>query len=378
MASLTQASKKQKTTDVSSPDTVLDLEALKETWSPGRERRHQLVTMKIEGPAALASTGAVKDTIMPARAGPLRGGDWILNKDGGAATISFFFLHNGETYGITVGHLVEKVGDPVFCFSEATKLPNPLPQDSEVSEGHEIDESYFMHEIGTVVSLSRSTDSLVFDLNGMVAVSEPLKMAPGSGIMGKLKLPDVRQVMPPPPPLRGTSLVGFGAQRRGAHAKVRIPSATVDCDHSRKGNIGIIDADDVGKKVTNAGDCGSIFASLDGTAQYLHHCGGSDDNEPPLLSYGYPVWEVLKSHKHLGGEGEDILEEEEDDKKTQVKECAVVASPGGVAGPKKTIKHFPGAKIVDAPARHAVRSLANFIQTWKSFLAKTTPQSLCV
>jgi hypothetical protein len=380
MASLPPASKKQKTTDVSSPDTAIDLEVLKKMWSPGRERRHQLGTIKIESPAALSSIGAVKDTMIPARAGALRGGDWILNKDGGAATISFFFLHDGETYGLTVGHLVEKVGDPVFCFSQATKLPNPFPQNSEVSEGHETDESYFMHEIGSAVSLSRSTDSLVFDLNGMVSVSEPLKMAPGSGIMGKLKLPDVRQVMPPRPPLIGTSLVGFGAQRRGAHAKVRIPTATVDFDHSRKGNIGIIDADDVGKKVTDAGDCGSIFASLDGTAQHFHHCGDGDDNEPPPLSYGYPVWEVLKSHKHLGGEGEDILEEEEDDKKTQAKECGVVASPGGVAGPKKTLKHFPGAKIVVALARHAVRSLANFMSPNLKVVSgkNDTPVTLCL
>lgn len=363
---------KKKKTDVSSPDTkIIDLEALKKKWSPLRALRGPQGALKNEAPVELASFAeeedtttaslAGEDTAIPAREGSLRGGDWILNKNGFGATISFFFMFNEEIHGLTVGHLVEKVGDPVFCFSDDTKLPNPLP--NKTGELADLSgESYFMYEIGTVVSLSPSTDSMVFQLNGTVKVGPPLKLTPNSGVVDTLKLPDVRQTMPPPPLTKGTSLVGFGAQRRGAHGIVEIPSATINCDYSRKGNIGIVDPDSRRTKVTDGGDCGTIFVSLDGMARYFHHCGDNEnceDNTGPLLSYGYPVWEVMKSHKHLGGESQDILVEEEEDKKTQAKELAGVASPRGVSGPKKTLQHFH-TKIVDAPPKHVERTLCNF------------------
>ena len=352
----TPAAKKQKT------DTVIDLETLKKQWTPLRELRHLQGTCKIESSTLLCikkEVGTV--STIPARGGgPLVGGDWLLNKDGGAATISFFFRFEGKTYGLSVGHLVRDIGDPVFCFSETTKLPNPsLPKNVGDQNPEDLsDESYFMHEIGTVVSLSKSTDSMVFEVNGEVEVGEPYQMSPKSGVLGSitLKLPDVRQVMPPPPPVAGTDLVGFGAQHRGAHGAVKIPSARIRCDHSKKGNIGMAHPDDDSKKLTDAGDCGTVFFSLDGTAQYFHHCARK--NGAPLISYGYPMWEVLKSHTHLGGTSEAILEEE--DEEELVKECASVASPGGDTGPERCLSHF-SVQVVDPPPMDVERSLCNFM-----------------
>ena len=63
----------------------------------------------------------------------------------------------------------------------------------------------------------------------------------------------------------------------------------------------------------------------------------------------------MKSHTHLGGQSEEILEKDEEEK-TQVEECADVAGPG----PKKTLTPFQ-TKTADIPPRRAKRSLANFM-----------------
>jgi len=344
---------KKPKTDLSSQDSEIDLEALKKEWTKtGREERMTQGDSKIEPTFIAAPAG--EPTMIPAREGYLCGGDWVLNSEGGAATISFIFHFKGRAYGLSVGHLVSSIGDPVFCFSDTTKIRNlSLPRNPEDNQSSE---SHFIHEIGTVVSLSHKTDSMVFELNGRVATGPPLMLHPKSGVAGALKLPDVGLDMPPPPLLEGTPLVGFGAQRRGAHGLVEVPSAALDCDYSKKGNIGMKHPDNVRSKVTDVGDCGTIFVSLDGVARYFHHCG--DDPEfvsPPFLSYGYPIWDIMKSHAHLGGQSEEILEEGEEEK-TLLQENSNVAGQG----PKKMLKQFR-TKIVDIPPRRVKRSLANFM-----------------
>jgi hypothetical protein len=49
--------------------------------------------------------------------GPLRGGDFVLNRDGGAATLS-----RSENFGLAVGHIAPKIGDSIFGFSEADSI----------------------------------------------------------------------------------------------------------------------------------------------------------------------------------------------------------------------------------------------------------------
>jgi hypothetical protein len=95
--------------------------------------------------------------------GHLLGGDFVLNKDGEASTLSFCFEYGGENYGLTVGHRCEKVGDPVFAFYSSEPTP---PNDYDVDG-----ESYELCEIGAVVSLTKKTDSLVSSIHERFPVS---------------------------------------------------------------------------------------------------------------------------------------------------------------------------------------------------------------
>ena len=84
-------------------------------------------------------------------------------------------------------------------------------------------------------------------------------------------------VLGPPPPLTAATLVGFGARRRGFHAKVAIPSM----DRAEVGQTEVPDSVPPGCiRITNAesrdgityhGDCGTVFIDLDCNGIYFHH-----------------------------------------------------------------------------------------------------------
>ncbi|CAB9525443.1 unknown protein [Seminavis robusta] len=203
---------------------VLDAAALEEVWSPDRETRVTAGLKKVNGAA---------DTY-------LRGGDWVLNQDGGGCTLSFVIKSGDRLYGLTVGHLAN-VGGPIFVFAEADTEQSPLPCGEEPgSAGY----SYPMFEVGTVVSKSLATDSLIFEIATDESSNCPVA---------------------PTRPAVGDTLVGFGAQRRGAIAKVSNPSEVRNGTFSRIGNIAIVHPQDPAKALTDCGDCGTIFVDLHGT-----------------------------------------------------------------------------------------------------------------
>jgi hypothetical protein len=78
---------------------VIDLEQLKSIWIPARDQRIMNGEIKIH---------SLQDE-------RLLGGDFVLNKHGEASTLSFCFEYGGENFGLFVGHLCEKGGDPVFA-----------------------------------------------------------------------------------------------------------------------------------------------------------------------------------------------------------------------------------------------------------------------
>ena len=274
--------KKAKTENSTSASSLnlIDVAAVKEKWSRGREDRFPI--KKVELPSG--SDHPV-----------LSGGDFVLNEAGFAATISFCFEYRGQAYGLTVGHLAE-IGESVFCFSDDTKPVHPLPEGFDEEPG----ETCFMFELGQVVSKSFATDSLVFTItNTFVGIAGFKTLSHKSGLRGQLNLPDPAQ--DPPPLVVGTDLVGFGAQRRGAHGVVRCPSETENKQHSRIGNISFVHSDGDDKKSTDPGDGGTIFLGLDGIPFYFHHCMSM---QPPFISYGFPLSQVMASHTQLGGSSE--------------------------------------------------------------------------
>lgn len=323
--------KKQKTTNDSSspPPPLIDIAAIEKLWTPNRSER--IVTREKK--------------VRSAAAGPLQGGDWILNENGDAATLSFCFEYQDQYYGLSVGHLAD-IGESIFCFAEDEMEDHPVP-DGDVFRG----KSYPMWEIGTVVSKSLATDSLVFEINFNVSVeiAEPKTLAAASGLDRPMDLPD--PTVNTPRPEKKSLLIGFGAQRRGAVGKVAIPSLKMNGQYSRPGNIALIHRDDPQIQITDAGDCGTIFVGLDGTPFYFHHCA---NEHFPKYSYGFPLAQVMSCHTELGGTAEQ---------KHQIRQLSSPSATGmedsELAREICELKHFE-THVVSTPLSKQNNSLANF------------------
>jgi len=82
---------------------------------------------------------------------------------------------------------------------------------------------------------------------------------------------------------------------------VNSPSETSNGDFSRIGNIGIQSPEGTDKKLTDPGDFGTVFVSLDGTPLYFHHCSNTNI---PKTSFGFPLAKVMSRHTQLGGVSE--------------------------------------------------------------------------
>lgn len=209
-------------------------------------------------------------------------------------------------YGLSVGHLAE-LGESIYIFADDEELPHPLPDDDEDDPAEPEEKSHFKYELGVVVSKSVRTDSLVFKIsNQFVPVAPYQTLAEGSGVVGSLKLPDLNYPLALMPPAKGETLVGFGAQRRGSYGKVSIRSVTTPGTNSPAGDIGIIHPTDGSKRLTDPGDCGTIFVGLDSTPYYFHHC--RSQTVYPFTSYGVPIWDVMGAHRELGGRAEEEKE----------------------------------------------------------------------
>jgi hypothetical protein len=79
---------------------LIDIEALKEEWSLQRASR-------------------LANKIRILEDGPFCGGEFVLNKDGEAATLTFHFSFKSDKFGLTVGNLARQVGDPIFAFAKS-------------------------------------------------------------------------------------------------------------------------------------------------------------------------------------------------------------------------------------------------------------------
>ncbi|CAB9531230.1 expressed unknown protein [Seminavis robusta] len=260
---------------------------LQERWTPNRLEKG-IIKIKKPGPS-------------------LCGDDWVCNSNGDGATLSFVFWKHGKYYGLTVGHLFKAIGDTVLSF---IKPPVDVGGDEEKKESEEEKEpkeekepvSLPVYVIGKVVSWSQSTDSVVFQFVDDIEV-EPYKVKEAAGLTRDIHLPPLESVATgPPPPLAAKTLVGFGARRRGFHAKVAIPSMN-------RAKVGQTEVPD-GVCITNAesrdrityhGDCGTIFIDLDCNGIYFHHAGTQGE---PWKSYGHPLWDVMRKHPQLGGTSE--------------------------------------------------------------------------
>lgn len=263
--------------DGEEPVVAYDLRNVDRQWTPARSKR------------AMHQTKNVRS----ADDGPLTGGDWVLNEKGEGATLSFCFTNpeGTECYGLTIGHLCDSVGDSVFRFAHSEPITVP-------NEELEKDE-YFMFEIGSVTSISTNTDSLVLQMKLQPDECQPMRIALSCQTHINI---DKDLILLIKTPSIGSTVIGFGAQRRGAMCLVHDPSKSSSGTCSFQGDIGLRSSGPATEVTTDGGDCGTIFFLVEnGTPLYFHHVLSrlSDDTK---LSYGVPLLEVLNAHpetRHL-------------------------------------------------------------------------------
>ena len=301
---------KQVKKNAATPQTI-NLEELKKEWTPGRTDR--------------MGNGIIKISNKPNR--PLRGGDWISASDGISATLSLVFYKDGKYYGLTVAHIFNEAPTyEVFTFmkqDEAKVTDSPDGKEEDEFDPKVDSDSFVAYKIGKIVSWSRSTDSVVFEFDDNIEVL-PLTVMVASSSTSEIKLPDAKSVVSPPP--QGSTLVGFGASRRGFHAGVEIPST----NEAHKlasvpdGSIGITNQENE-ERIAYPGDCGTIFLDLHCNGVYFHSVG---TEAAPWKSFGVPLVQVMRNHSLLGGTNGQINEKEKDHVQVGYAKEAIAPIPG--------------------------------------------------
>jgi hypothetical protein len=152
------------------PQRFIDVKKLQQEWSP----EYVLV--------ARSRSGGLKIRSLNNNSRPLRGGDFFDE----AATVAFCFKKDNKKYGVTIAHLADQcheetnavlrpgqVGDKLFAF---------LSDEPNAAGEHDI------VEIGTIVVIEGSTDSMVFEVNDRFHV-DPLVLHPYSGMQTRISYP---------------------------------------------------------------------------------------------------------------------------------------------------------------------------------------------
>jgi len=236
----------------------------------------------------------------------LRGGQFVCNEGGLAVTLSFCFQDaDGKWFGLTAAHFVREVGEEVFGFT-----------------GEQADNGVRRAKvIGNVYEISLETDSMLFEVKQDVKCIGSL-LAPHAGLgETPVKLPapssrpDSRSSVASsstettviiPSLAQAQRLVGFGASRRGAYYGAVSTLSYPNCDSARikQGDIGITHTDGASKKLSDGGDCGTVFIDEYGNAVCMHHV--LRKHTPAMMgttyeSFGVPMQRIVDAHALLGG-----------------------------------------------------------------------------
>jgi hypothetical protein len=144
-----------------------------------------------------------------------------------------------------------------------------------------------------------NTDSMVFEVRNEVGI-DPLCLPPEAGLQGPLEIPDWDSL----PPLQlGTTLVGFGAQRRGAVGVVVGSWKESTNGPILDGDVFMVPPGSGDTQLTDDGDCGALFLDEKGIPWYMHHVVTGTVLEPvTYMSFGVLLRAVMESHpKFFGG-----------------------------------------------------------------------------
>lgn len=254
-------------------DDTNNIDAVAQRWSPEDLRIARAANKQMKASAKNTET-------------ELQGGDYVITRRDGklqTATLSFCFQipYSTKRYGLTVGHIAERVGEEIYTFAS----------DLQVLNG-----KFATMHIGTVVSLSQETDSLIFEIKRKCTVS-CLNIVQTQDFTRAIKLPP-RNISAMPSV--GTKFIVFGAKRRGAIGVVT-GTAIEDDRVVLKGDVRIMSVEPGGNQatgrrpLTDPSDCGAVYADEQGTAWCMHHVLGQIQNTT-YTSYGVPISTIMDCH----------------------------------------------------------------------------------
>lgn len=272
----------------------VNFQQVKEQWSPENLRLHR------------TATNGMKVRSLANNSRRLCGGFFVLNEHGNAATLGFCYEAYHKNYGITVAHLADyvdadgnvvrvgEVGDKLYAF------------DSDEPDASGV---HAQVEIGTIVSIDRATDSMLFEVRPEVRI-EPRVLNVSRG--QNATFPEEAISIPPSPGQNGssstlfTTLAGSGAQRRGALGRV------VGQISSTEANIGILEEDlciqscdpndeshASGKvPLTDAGDRGMFLLDVYANLWGMHHVLRYKGSIREYTSCCVPIKNILEAPSH--------------------------------------------------------------------------------
>ena len=297
--------------NVSTPRSCTDefpIDSIKKEWSPVKKRDRRF--LKEHRSFKVQHDGTHQ---------PIVGGDWITGAAHEPMTLSFAFNgaknteYAGKRYGVTCAHIIPTIYSTTIPFENSEIY---LVTSNRVNARGRL----ITKRIGTVVSVDRRHDSLIFEFLPNINVDantirlssktiHKVDFSDGSTLKGIMNEVDNISA--------GTELIGFGSQRRGFNGMVQgIASKIIPCWDSTRhetlngGDIGIDSFDPRNveakgsKMITHDGDCGMISFNKHGVPLVMHRVLSTykKDNEPcQYRSWGVPLSCVFRAHGRYFG-----------------------------------------------------------------------------
>ena len=278
-------------TSAASPQ--INLQHVKASWSPE--------DLRIQRTAAIG----YKVYSLDNNSRKLVGGIFILNSYGNAATLGFCYETNGKKFGITVSHLADHIDDINVVVHVGQVGEKLFAFDSDAPQANS---EYAKVEIGTIVSIDRSTDSIIFEVRAEIHI-EPRVVQVSKAQTATI--PEEAISIPPSINVPSssqffTTVVGFGAQRRGTTGRVVSQIGSSEAAKPiLEEDLCIQSFDPSGQAQTNGqnpltdnGDCGMLLLDIYAKPWCMHHVLFYQGSCREYTSCGVPFNKILESEFH--------------------------------------------------------------------------------
>ena len=264
-----------------------NIDKILEEWTPEKKRDNRSLVKNISKIESFGEEAMV-------------GGDWIVGELRQPMTLAFAFegpqgtKYAGKILGVTCMHITLKayIGAPIYKLTSSRRNHGPTKL------------------IGKIVHACSRTDSLIFEFNSDIKV-DVNKVRISNQTIHEFDFFNFRKIQESMSnAVVGTSLYGFGAQRRGTTGKVccTIQPGQWPEGPMKVGDVGIDSYDPLeeeiqgSKMITHDGDCGMLYFNDDGVPLIMHQLLTSSKNTPIChTSWGVQLQNVITAHAEYFG-----------------------------------------------------------------------------